>query len=833
MYLITRRQIWPAAVVVALGLGDAAPAAAPIKLNGPLVAGGNVSLVYSRAFSPDGSRVVYSADQTTNDVDEIFSVPSAGGAAVKLNGPLVAGGHVSSWEFSPDSSRVLYYADQMTDERYEIFSVPSAGGAATKLNDPLVGGADVTTVALSFSPDSSRVLYAVDPHPGPREIFIVHSAGGVVTKLNGPLVANGNVRSARFSPDSTRVLYVADQDTALRVEIFSVPSAGGVATKLNGPMVAGGEVSTAGYAFSPDSSRVLYVADQTTNGVDEIFSVPSAGGVATKLNGPLVAGGDVTSIGLAFSPDGSRVLYRADQTTDELYEIFSVPSAGGVATKLNGSLVVGGDVENGTFEFSPDSSRVVYLADQTTDNVFEIFSVPSAGGVATKLNGPLVASGDVSTMQFSPDSSRVLYWADQTTDGVNEIFSVPSAGGAAVKLNGPLVAGGDVNFSGLAFSPDSSRVLYLADQTTDGVAEIFIVPSAGGAAVKLNGPLVAGGDVTSSGLAFSPDGSRVMYAADQDTDGVTELYVRVIEAHWNTGSGNWATDASWNNGFAPDEVMQTVIDLPATVSISGAANHQAFSLQIGGGAGASVLELQSAAELTVSNGATVAANGTLQGSGGIAGRVTVLAGGRVAPGTSAGTLNVDELELKSGATLEIEIGGTTPGTQYDQVHVTGELALGGSLDVSLVNFNPSAGQSFNILDWGSLSGTFAALDLPALTGSLAWNTSQLYTAGILSVGIPGDYNNNGAVDAADYVLWRKNGPLANEVDNPGTVNAADYTAWRARFGNPGSGSGVGLSATGSASDAVPEPNSMALLLAFAGLSNTWRRIRQMKIGNQK
>lgn len=72
-------------------------------------------------------------------------------------------------------------------------------------------------------------------------------------------------------------------------------------------------------------------------------------------------------------------------------------------------------------------------------------------------------------------------------------------------------------------------------------------------------------------------------------------------------------------------------------------------------------------------------------------------------------------------------------------------------------------------------------------------------------GVPGDYNNNGVVDAGDYVLWRKGGPLANEVDTPGTVNAADYAAWRARFGNT-SGSGL-------ASGAVPEPAGMVLLMS--------------------
>jgi hypothetical protein len=84
-------------------------------------------------------------------------------------------------------------------------------------------------------------------------------------------------------------------------------------------------------------------------------------------------------------------------------------------------------------------------------------------------------------------------------------------------------------------------------------------------------------------------------------------------------------------------------------------------------------------------------------------------------------------------------------------------------------------------------------------------------------GVPGDYNGNGKVDGADYVLWRNGGPLLNEVDVPGTVNAADYTEWRSRFGNPpGSGSVA----------AVPEPASLGVLLVCLGiLAGTHRRER--------
>ena len=145
------------------------------------------------------------------------------------------------------------------------------------------------------------------------------------------------------------------------------------------------------------------------------------------------------------------------------------------------------------------------------------------------------------------------------------------------------------------------------------------------------------------------------------------------------------------------------------------------------------------------------------------------------------------------------------------MHVTGNLSLGGALTVSPIDsFTPVAGQAFDILDWGTLSGTFASLDLPTLLG-LTWNTSRLYTTGTFSVGLAGDYNNDGVVDAADYVVWR------NGLGTTFTPN--DYNVWRANFGaKSGAGSGSGA--------AVPEPISAwlcvtclgALLLVRAGNS---------------
>jgi autotransporter-associated beta strand protein len=102
--------------------------------------------------------------------------------------------------------------------------------------------------------------------------------------------------------------------------------------------------------------------------------------------------------------------------------------------------------------------------------------------------------------------------------------------------------------------------------------------------------------------------------------------------------------------------------------------------------------------------------------------------------------------------------------------------------------------------WGA-TGSGAANETSLITG-----TGFLNVVGVPSGGVDGDFNDNGVVDAADYVLWRTGGPLQNEVSDVGVNNAQDYIDWRARFGNSGSGSGN--------SAAVPEPTTAALI-AFA------------------
>lgn len=93
----------------------------------------------------------------------------------------------------------------------------------------------------------------------------------------------------------------------------------------------------------------------------------------------------------------------------------------------------------------------------------------------------------------------------------------------------------------------------------------------------------------------------------------------------------------------------------------------------------------------------VGQNGTLAGSGTIIGDV-VVDGGSVVPGASPGALHImGNYHQLPGGLLKMEIGGTAPGTEYDQLLVTGNLLLEAAVEVVFIDgFRPRIGQSFDL-----------------------------------------------------------------------------------------------------------------------------------------
>jgi len=290
----------------------------------------------------------------------------------------------------------------------------------------------------------------------------------------------------------------------------------------------------------------------------------------------------------------------------------------------------------------------------------------------------------------------------------------------------------------------------------------------------------------------------------------------------NSGSTGTATvsgsDSQWNNsgslyvggsaGGAGGSGSLTVAD-SGSVSVAETTklwSGGSISLNSGGILDTQTLDL-TAGSFEMLNGGTLHADvviGDLANSSGV-----------LAPGHSPGVMTINgNYTQESLATLEIELGAATPG-MFDQLVVTGDLSPGGLLQVSLIDdFAPAAGDTFDILDWGTLAGAeFDAIELPELAGRIAWSTSGLYTDGVIEVVgmLDGDTDVDWDVDTDDYnnfvAEFGGAGDWHTDFNEDGMVDLTDFTLMRANFGMV-----VDLAPTPVAPVATPEPATMILLV---------------------
>jgi hypothetical protein len=150
------------------------------------------------------------------------------------------------------------------------------------------------------------------------------------------------------------------------------------------------------------------------------------------------------------------------------------------------------------------------------------------------------------------------------------------------------------------------------------------------------------------------------------------------------------------------------------------------------------------------------------------------------------------------------------------------VALSGMLELTFapdVNLATQIGRTINLFNWTGVAPT----GVIAVSSPYTWNLSNLYTTGdVVLTGVPplamGDFNNDGMIDAADYVVWRKTN---------GTQDA--YNAWRTHFGTS-LGNGAHASGTTGVST-VPEPAALFLLLFGAAVLLHWRRCLTLSLNN--
>lgn len=113
------------------------------------------------------------------------------------------------------------------------------------------------------------------------------------------------------------------------------------------------------------------------------------------------------------------------------------------------------------------------------------------------------------------------------------------------------------------------------------------------------------------------------------------------------------------------------------------------------------------------NGGQLVGNGTIHGN-------VRNNGGSMSPGHSPGKITVTgDYTQGANGTLTMEIGGSTAGTGYDQLAVSGTATLAGTLNVTAINgFKPSVGDVYTLISAGAFSGNFTTVNSPGFTGRI-------------------------------------------------------------------------------------------------------------------
>jgi fibronectin-binding autotransporter adhesin len=179
-----------------------------------------------------------------------------------------------------------------------------------------------------------------------------------------------------------------------------------------------------------------------------------------------------------------------------------------------------------------------------------------------------------------------------------------------------------------------------------------------------------------------------------------------------------------------------------------------------------------------------------------------------------GTLGAGNVAINSNATnpTKLQIDSTVASINAIADTATLTLAGGGTVDVADDGY-ADLGTGVNERVGALVLGTTAqsnGLTYGSTTSSALIQSDEYFAnAGIVQVGLLGDFNGNGTVDAADEVLWSKNQTAFG--------GAAGYNLWQQNFGNVG-GSGLG-------NQAVPEPATVLMLLAGISLACVGRRQR--------
>ena len=668
--------------------------------------------------------------------------------------------------------------------------VIDGGSLTTGSYDNTAGG------ALTFTEGSLTVdAGAFDPKAGD---FTLDGTDPTLNLTNG---ATGSVSGALIvAASQTAVLNVA-ADSTLNVQGATIGSGGG----------SGGTVNFDGASSVLMCSGAMVVADQGVGAFDQsagnvtvtgdLSMGASAGGSGTyAMTGGQVSAANVYLGGSDTIAGGGGTLGVDTGATVNVTDTMKLWTGGRV--DLNGGRINLQHLAFGSGDFNFNAGRLHFTGDLIADET-----------VTTGALGPghVVSTG----RHLSVDGAMTLQTALYVDGGELSVGSLINPGGLqfdAGRLNmtsADLVVGAAGLF-GPTLRLDAAQHMTVTNNTTvDVSSHMQMAGGVFGSATLTNHGLLSGDGRIEAPLTNAADGE--VRAADGDN--------LIFTAAGNTNAGELRLlggamefDQSLTNSAGGDILGRGTLIVGGQLTNQGdvalssettdvfgdVANEAAGRVIISGRADVTFWDDvdHQGAMFKVAADSSATFFGAYSGAG-VTGSGHVYFEDDVTPGASPAIATFEtNVTLGSSARLIIEIGGTTPGPEYDQLNVIGALDADGTLEVQLIDagsglFVPDFNQAFNILSFSSCSGAFTEFDLPDLGATLMWHTSELTVTGDLRTTFMGDITGDTTVGVGDLGVlasqWGTSGslPLNADLNGDGIVGVGDLGMLAANWGATG------------------------------------------------
>lgn len=450
----------------------------------------------------------------------------------------------------------------------------------------------------------------------------------------------------------------------------------------------------------------------------------SSGGTLELQNTVNNTGGTITALaGTGTAAGGTVLLTGATVTGGTLKSLGTGVNAGTIVSNggtLNGLTNAGAvQIPNNTASFL-----------QGTINNSGSISLNSAGNITElKINGNVTLNG-TGSVTMSDNSQNYIFGASTGSEVLTNASTIQGSGTIGNGLMG-LINNGTIlanQVTPLIINPSSSAFNNLGKLQVNAGSTLQITGPAGSFSNFAGTTLTGGAYVVSGTLKF--DGANIATnAANIVLFGPSSQIVDQSNANALT---NFVTNAAAGKfTLAGNQNLTTSAGNFTNAGNMTISSGSTFTVGNGGNTALPVNYTQTGGKTTVDGTVTASAttagpptlnlqSGSLFGSGTVGDTVT--SSSIITPGDSAtatGKLAISGTYTQNPAgALDISIGGTTVGTKYDQLNVTGTASLKGTLNVSLINgFVPALGASFDILNTSARSGTFSTVNGTAINGS--------------------------------------------------------------------------------------------------------------------